>query len=120
MRISDWSSVVCFSDLSSMEAVDRACGEIFAQTVAANGNPGYWSLLIAHKDSPINSVEDMLKNAKTLTFGNGDPNSTSGFLVPGYYVFAKNNVDAKQIFKRTLNASHEVKDRKSTRLNSSH
>src|SRR3546814_18351631 len=50
----------------------------------------------------------MLKNAKTLTFGNGDPNSTSGFLVPGYYVFAKNNVDAKQIFKRTLNASHEV------------
>src|SRR3546814_1422545 len=49
-----------------------------------------------------------LKNAKTLTFGNGDPNSTSGFLVPGYYVFAKNNVDAKQIFKRTLNASHEV------------
>src|SRR5690606_7310601 len=34
--------------------------------------------------------------------------STSGFLVPGYYVFAKNNVEPKQIFKRTLNASHEV------------
>src|SRR3546814_15396 len=116
----DKVDVAWYGNKSAMEAVDRAGGEIFAQTVAANGNPGYWSLLIAHKDSPINSVEDMLKNAKTLTFGNGDPNSTSGFLVPGYYVFAKNNVDAKQIFKRTLNASHEVKDRKSTRLNSSH
>jgi phosphonate transport system substrate-binding protein len=100
--------VAWYGNKSAMEAVDRAGGEIFAQTVAANGNPGYWSLLIAHKSSPINSVEDMLKNAKTLTFGNGDPNSTSGYLVPGYYVFAKNNVEANKIFKRTLNASHEV------------
>jgi len=100
--------VAWYGNKSAMEAVDRAGGEIFMQTVAADGSPGYWSLLIAHKDSPINSVEDMLQNAKSLTFGNGDPNSTSGFLVPGYYVFAKNNVDPKEIFKRTLNASHEV------------
>src|SRR5690606_30570412 len=100
--------VAWYGNKSAMEAVDRAGGEIFAQTVAANGNPGYWSLLIAHKSSPINSVEDMLKNGKTLTFGNGDPNSTSGYLVPGYYVFAKNNVEANKIFKRSLNASHEV------------
>lgn len=100
--------VAWYGNKSAMEAVDRAGGEIFAQTVAANGNPGYWSLLIAHKDSPVNSVEDMLKNAGNLTFSNGDPNSTSGYLVPGYYVFAKNNVEATKIFKRTLNASHEV------------
>ncbi|WP_122744144.1 phosphonate ABC transporter substrate-binding protein [Pseudomonas viridiflava] len=93
---------------AAMEAVDRSNGEIFAQTSAANGVAGYWSLLIVRKDSPINSVEDMLKNAKTLTFGNGDPNSTSGYLVPGYYVFAKNHVDASTAFKRTLNSSHEV------------
>ncbi|MEA9976499.1 MULTISPECIES: phosphonate ABC transporter substrate-binding protein [unclassified Pseudomonas] len=92
----------------AMEAVDRSNGEIFAQTAAANGAAGYWSLLIVRKDSPINSVEDMLKNAKNLTFGNGDPNSTSGYLVPGYYVFAKNHVNAATAFKRTLNSSHEV------------
>jgi phosphonate transport system substrate-binding protein len=100
--------VAWYGNKSAMEAVDRAGGEVFTQTVAANGDPGYWSLLIAHKDSPINSVEDMLKNAKDLTFGNGDPNSTSGFLVPSYYVFAQNNVEPNKIFKRTLNASHEV------------
>ena len=44
---------------------------------------------------------------KDLTFGNGDPNSTSGFLVPGYYVFAKNNISASD-FKRTVNAGHET------------
>lgn len=104
----DKVDVAWYGNKSAMEAVDRAGGEIFAQTVAADGSPGYWSLLIAHKDSPLNSVEDMLKSAKDLTFGNGDPNSTSGFLVPGYYVFAKNNVEPNKIFKRTVNASHEV------------
>jgi phosphonate transport system substrate-binding protein len=104
----DKVDVAWYGNKSAMEAVDRAGGEIFAQTVAANGAEGYYSLLVAHKDSPINSVQDMLKNSKSLTFANGDPNSTSGYLVPGYYVFAQNNVDANSIFKRALIGSHEV------------
>ncbi|WP_110654397.1 phosphonate ABC transporter substrate-binding protein [Salinicola halimionae] len=97
-----------YGNKSAMEAVDRAGGEIFAQTVAANGAPGYWSLMIVNKNSPYDSVEDVLAHASELTFGNGDPNSTSGYLVPGYYVFAKNHVDPKTAFKRTLNANHET------------
>jgi len=97
-----------YGNKSAMEAIDRAGGEIFAQTVAANGAPGYYSLIVAHRDSALNSVEDMLANAATLTFANGDPNSTSGYLVPGYYVFAKNQVDPNKAFKRSLNGSHEV------------
>lgn len=104
----DKVDIAWYGNKAAMEAVDRAHGEIFAQTVAASGAPGYWSLLIANKDSKIDSLEDMLANAKSLTFGNGDPNSTSGYLVPGYYVFAKNNVDPVKAFKRTLNSSHEV------------
>ncbi|MDR1848640.1 MAG: phosphonate ABC transporter substrate-binding protein [Zoogloeaceae bacterium] len=97
-----------YGNKSAMEAVDRADGEIFAQTVNAEGAGGYYSHLIAHKDSPLNSEKDVLAQAKNLTFGNGDPNSTSGFLVPGYYVFAINKLEPKTIFKRTLNANHEA------------
>jgi len=50
----------------------------------------------------------VLANAKDLTFGNGDPNSTSGFLVPSYYIFAKNGVNPKKAFKRTMNSGHET------------
>ena len=104
----DKVDVAWHGNKSAMEAVDRAGGEIFAQTVDVSGNPGYWSVLIAHKDNDaINNVDDMLAQADKLAFGNGDPNSTSGFLVPGYYVFAKNGVDAKKAFKRMTNASHE-------------
>ena len=100
--------VAWFGNKSAMEAVDRANGEIFAQMVNADGTDGYYSHLIVHKDSPIQSLEDVLKNGKSLSFGNGDPNSTSGFLVPGFYVFAKNKIDAKQHFKVVRSANHET------------
>lgn len=93
---------------AAMEAVDRADGEVFIQTVDADGNPGYYSHIIANVKSPINSIEDMFKDSRNLNFGNGDPNSTSGFLVPAYYVFALNKVDPKTAFKRTLVSGHEA------------
>jgi phosphonate transport system substrate-binding protein len=97
-----------YGNKSAMEAVDRADGEVFAQTVNADGQEGYYSVLIVHKDSPINDLNDLWKSASTMSFANGDPNSTSGFLVPGYYVFAMNGKDPKTAFKRTVNGNHEA------------
>jgi len=99
--------VAWFGNKSAMEAVDRAGGEVFAQMVNADGTKGYYSHLIVHKDSPLKSLDDMLKQGKNLSFGNGDPNSTSGNLVPSYYVFAKNKIDPKTFFKLTRGANHE-------------
>lgn len=100
--------VAWFGNKSAMEAVDHAGGQIFAQTVPDNGEPGYWSLMIVNRNSPWHTVDDVLTHASELTFGNGDPNSTSGYLVPGYYIFAKRGIDPKSAFKRTLNSSHET------------
>lgn len=100
--------VAWFGNKSGMEAVDRADGEVFAQTVDAEGNPGYWSLLLANVDSPLNSLEDVLKCDASLNLGIGDPNSTSGFLVPTTFIFAKNSVDPKSCFKTVRNANHET------------
>jgi phosphonate transport system substrate-binding protein len=100
--------VAWFGNKSAMEAVDRASGEVFAQMVNADGTQGYYSHLIVHKDSPLKSLDDMLKQGKNLSFGNGDPNSTSGFLVPSYYVFAQNKIDPMTFFKLTRSANHET------------
>jgi phosphonate transport system substrate-binding protein len=100
--------VAWFGNKSGMEAVDRASGEIFAQQIAEDGAPGYWSYLIVPKDSPLNSIEDVKKNAKNLALGYGDPNSTSGFLVPGYYAMALHDLDPKTSFKRMRTANHET------------
>lgn len=96
-----------FGNKSAIVAVDRAGGEVFAQTIKDDGSEGYHSLLITHKDSGINSLEDVLKCDKTKTFGNGDPNSTSGFAIPGYYVWALNNKTPEDCFKRVTRSNHE-------------
>ena len=98
--------VAYYGNKSAMEAVDRANGEVFAKVIGTDGSEGYNSLLVTHKDSPYQSVEDVLKNSKSINFGIGDPNSTSGFLVPGYYLFAQNKVDPKTAFKTIRSANH--------------
>ena len=100
--------IAWFGNKSAMEAVDRAEGEVFAQTVAASGQDGYYSHIIVHKDSAFKTLDDVLKCDKTLDFGIGDPNSTSGFLVPTTFIFSAKSVDPKQCFKTVRNANHEA------------
>lgn len=96
-----------FGNKSAIEAVDRANGEVFVQTLAEDG-AGYYSLLITHRDSAFKSFDDVLKRGKEINFGIGDPNSTSGFVVPSYYVFALNHIDPKTHFKTIRAANHET------------
>ncbi|GAC1428064.1 MAG: phosphonate ABC transporter substrate-binding protein [Burkholderiaceae bacterium] len=100
--------IAWFGNKSAIEAVDRANAEVFAQTVNVDGTTGYYSYISVAKDSPYKNVDDLLKNAKSLNFGIGDPNSTSGFLVPSYYVFAQHNVNPKTAFKTIRSANHET------------
>src|SRR5215468_5869721 len=97
-----------FGNKSGMEAVDRANGEVFAQVVAKDGSTGYYSHVIVRADGPYGKLDDILKCDKTLNFGIGDPNSTSGFLVPTSYIFAARDIDPKACFKTVRNASHQA------------
>jgi len=98
--------VAWYGNKAAMEAVDRSNGEVFAQVMYADGTFGYHALLLTHVDSPYKTLDDVYNNAKQINFGIGDPNSTSGFLVPTYYLFAQRKLDARQIFKTVRNASH--------------
>ena len=102
--------VAWYGNKSAMEAVDRAGAEIFVQEIKADGTQGYYSHILTHVDNDeINSLDDLFARCgKGLDFGIGDPNSTSGFLVPSYYVFAQNEVDPKSCFKTVRNANHET------------
>ena len=97
-----------YGNKSAIEAVDRANGEVFAQFIDLDGRPGYYSYLITHRDSPLNNLDDVFANGKNLTYGAGDPQSTSGTLVPGFYVFARRGVEPKDVFKVVRPASHGI------------
>ena len=64
--------------------------------VNVDGSYGYHSIGFARADSGIASLDDM----KGKTFGFGDPNSTSGYLVPSYELKAS-ETDPKTFFAKT-------------------
>lgn len=99
--------IAWYGNKSAIDAVDRAGGEVFAQFIDLEGTPGYYSYLITHKDSGIKTLDQVLKNGKEYSFGIGDPTSTSGTLVPTYYVFTQNNLDPKTHFKVMRASNHE-------------
>ena len=105
-----------YGSKSYIEAAKRAEAEAFAQTVAEDGSKGYYSHLIMNKNHPdlakakaMGGDKYVLENAANLQFAFNDPNSTSGYLVPSYYVFAQNSVNPKKAFKRLIFAgNHEA------------
>lgn len=102
-------TVAWFGNASAVEAVDRAGGEVFARQTKADGSEGYYSHILVPSESPFQTLDDLLAACGTgLDFGMGDPNSTSGFLVPSFYVFAQNGVDPNACFENVRNANHET------------
>ena len=101
---------------SYIEANKIADAEVFAQTVNADGTKGYFSHLIMNKDNPqlaeakqLGGDKFVIQNAPDLTFAFNETNSTSGYLVPSYYVFAQNSVNPKNAFKRLVfSGNHEA------------
>ncbi len=91
---------------AAIESVDRADGEVFAQFIDQAGRTGYTSVIITHRDSRLQTIEDMFTHAKELSFGIGDPQSTSGTMVPTCELFAPRGLDVRQVFRITRSSTH--------------
>jgi phosphonate transport system permease protein len=98
--------VAWFSNFSGLQAVRLGGGEVFAKATYPDGSEGYHSVLLVPTDSPIQSVEDILTCDQSINFGMGDPNSTSGYLVPSAFIFAPRGIDPGECFNSVRNANH--------------
>ncbi len=96
-----------FSNLSGLEAVRRANGEIFARTFDPSGQDGYKSNLIVNAKSKL-TLDQVLKCDRKLTLGLGDALSTSGTLAPMTYLFAPHGVKPAACFKQVRSANHQT------------
>lgn len=94
-----------FSNLSGLEAVRRAQGEVFAHTFDPSGVDGYRSVLIVPASSKT-TLDDVLKCDRKLTFGIGDAKSTSGTLAPMTYLFAPRGLRPETCFRQVRAGSH--------------
>ncbi|WP_026478075.1 phosphate/phosphite/phosphonate ABC transporter substrate-binding protein [Alkaliphilus transvaalensis] len=92
-----------FGPLTYVIANDRGGAEAIL-TLLVDGAPYYYSYMITHVDSTINSLEDVVENVGDLQFAFGDVNSTSGSLIPTLALKEKEifrdqlDTDFKEIF----------------------
>ena len=85
--------------LTDAEAIDPVL-----TTVQTDGATGYYSIMLARKDSGINTIEDM----KGKKLGFADPDSTSGYLVPSVALPAQLGMPLERYFSGTgFGGGHE-------------
>lgn len=96
-----------FSALPALQAVDRAEGEVIARTVDLEGRDSYVSTLIVRRGSGI-TLDDVLRCDRSLTFGLGDAQSTSGTLAPMTFLFSPRNINPTQCFSTVRSANHQA------------
>lgn len=86
---------------------DKVMGKMiepFGTSQSKDGAIGYYSVIVVRKDSPYKSVQDL--KGKVLAWA--DPNSTSGYAVPSYYL-RKAGIDPATFFGKTpFSGSHEM------------
>lgn len=70
-----------FGPLTYVEVHEQS-GAKAILTQLIDGEPYYHSYMITHVDQPWESLDDMLKNVGKVSFAFGDPESTSGMLIP--------------------------------------
>jgi phosphonate transport system substrate-binding protein len=82
--------------LTDPEAVDPVL-----TTVQTDGATGYYSIMLARKDSGIKTLEDM----KGKKLGFADPDSTSGYLVPSVALPAQLGTPVEEYFAKPVSAA---------------
>jgi phosphonate transport system substrate-binding protein len=77
--------------------------EPFATNLKGNGELGYYSVIYVRADSPYHDIHEL----KGKTIGLVDPNSTSGYNAPAFYLH-KMGIDVDTFFSKSIiTGSHE-------------
>lgn len=92
------------SSYAAIVLQDPAAVDPILTTAGADGSTGYYSLLIARKDSGFTKLEDL----KGKKLGFADPDSTSGYLVPNVSLPAAIGAPIAEFFGETgFGGGHE-------------
>ncbi len=101
------SQAAWLSAQPAITAIDTADAEMVARTVNLNGADSYHSTLIVKKGSGLTLV-DVLACGQRYRFGLGDPQSTSGTLVPMTFLFNPRGIQPNLCFQTVKTGNHET------------
>lgn len=84
----------------ALDAVETGKSDVFASLIQSGNLKTYRSVMLVHKNSPIQNAEQLVDKPKQLRYASGKPSSTADFYVPHYHLFMKRNILPEQYFKQ--------------------
>jgi phosphonate transport system substrate-binding protein len=94
------------SSKAALDCIERANVEVFGQLMDANGSPGYRSLIVARRDGPLTSIEQLLSRPGAFGFAMGEVSSTSGHTMPSYALFVPRAIQPERHFRPFIRGNH--------------
>lgn len=94
---------------AALAVVEEGHGEVFAQMRALDGRVAYQSILLTRRGSRLKAIDDVYTQAASIVYGDGEPASTSGHLVPLYYAFVRKGfAEPSALFKAVRVGNHRT------------
>lgn len=94
------------SSKAALDCIERANVEVFGQLVDSAGSPGYRSIVIARRDAPISSIDQLLSRPRSYGFAMGEVSSTSGHAMPSYALFVPRGIRPEEHFVPFFRGTH--------------
>jgi phosphonate transport system substrate-binding protein len=96
--VSNRSHLGWLSSKAALDCIERANVEVFGQLVDSASSPGYRSIVIARRDAPVASIDQLLSRPRSFGFAMGEVSSTSGHAMPSYALFVPRGIRPDEHF----------------------
>jgi phosphonate transport system substrate-binding protein len=104
--VANRAQLAWLSSKAALDCIERANVEVFGQLVDSNGSPGYRSIIIARRDAPLSSIDQLLSKPRTYGFAMGEVSSTSGHAMPSYALFVPRGIRPEEHFVPFIRGTH--------------
>jgi len=104
--VANRAQLAWLSNKAALDCIEKANVEVFGQMVDSAGSPGYRSVIIVRRDSPVTSLEQLLSRPRTYGFAMGEVSSTSGHAMPSYALFVPRGIRPEEHFVPFLRGTH--------------
>jgi phosphonate transport system substrate-binding protein len=104
--VTNRAQLAWLSSKAALDCIERANVEVFGQLVDSAGSPGYRAIVIARRDAPVSSLDQLLSKPKAYGFAMGELSSTSGHAMPSYALFVPRGIRPEEHFVPFIRGNH--------------
>jgi phosphonate transport system substrate-binding protein len=104
--VTNRAQLAWLSSKAALDCIERANVEVFGQLVDSGGSPGYRAIIVARRDGPVSSIDQLLARPRTYGFAMGEVSSTSGHAMPSYALFVPRGIRPEEHFVPFIRGNH--------------